>query len=70
MSAETKCLSWLGHKFQPRYSKSPPPDGVLDGIKTNVYGGEMILKAYTGETYEGDICVRCGAVVNKRQPTT
>lgn len=65
-----KCTSWSGHKFEARYSYS----GLLGDIKFTAVNGEGIRLANAIElnrsvqktTYERDICVRCGMVVEKK----
>lgn len=61
-----KCTSWLGHKFEARYSYSPVAG------KYNVEGGssahiQAMADKMRQQTYQHDICVRCGHVV-PRQP--
>lgn len=63
MSETQKCTSWLGHKFEARYSRYLP-----DGLAAGDYEGtEAGLREYMETiktvTYECDVCVRCGQVV-------
>lgn len=59
-----KCTSWLGHKFEGRYSTTPPPENILAGLEGNapIVVNEL-LKTMSAKTYERDICVRCGVTV-------
>lgn len=62
-----KCTSWRGHKFEGRYSKTAA--GGWPKFDTN--SREMaakVLDATRNVTYERDICVRCGHVIEKAQP--
>jgi hypothetical protein len=53
-----KCTSWLGHKYEARYSKTfPNGQFQMEG------GSVRALEATKNVTYERDICVRCGHVV-------
>jgi len=63
MSAVGKCTSWLGHRFVPRYSSRPPNLSVqqIDKIWWQM-GAERAALTRPVETYECDVCVRCGAV--------
>lgn len=64
-----KCTSWLGHRFEARYSTVAPPDSIsevmasLDG--NTAYAGKLILDGLTSHHYAGDVCTRCGYVVNR-----
>lgn len=65
----SRCTSWLGHKFVPRYSTTHTETSFSKKI-----GGDVIsLAQLTGplgiernklvlinHIYQGDICVRCG----------
>lgn len=65
MAETPKCKSWLGHKFEGRFSTEPPPiDSVneFDGTNRWMY---ILFDALTKRTYECDICVRCGHKVMK-----
>lgn len=58
-----KCTSWRGHKFEARYSKTaahawPKFDTNSQSMAT------LILDATRNVTYECDICVRCGHVID------
>lgn len=69
MSDVPKCTSIWGHKFEARYSKGP---AVGHGKISLGYAESEavcdVLEAYRQVTYEADICVRCGHVV-ERKPT-
>ncbi len=58
-----KCTSWRGHKFEGRYSSQP--DATLSAFQVQVFAKDMPLLV-TKRTYERDICVRCGATVEKK----
>lgn len=62
-----KCTSWLGHKFEARYSTEPPAEDVLAGLEGNAaLVVNELLKTMSKRTYEADICVRCGFVVEHK----
>lgn len=62
------CQSFWGHRFEPRYSYEKLPgqygpreiSGCMDAEQM-----ETFLRANQNKTYHGDVCVRCGQVVNK-----
>lgn len=62
-----RCTSWRGHKFEPRYSLGLPPSLAADVLDQFPYisldAERNLTKA--PKTYERDICVRCGATVEK-----
>jgi hypothetical protein len=63
MSETPRCTSWLGHKFEGRYSKVR-----LGDIELSVAAGitPALVDALTDKTtYERDICTRCGVTVEK-----
>lgn len=62
MSVTVKCTSWLGHKFEARYTLTPPEPQRLNGTNGGV---ARYIASMTKRTYERDICVRCGMVVPK-----
>lgn len=64
MGVVGKCTSWLGHHFEPRYSKGPAVHGK---VSFNQFYSDMedVLERYRPVTYERDVCVRCGATVEK-----
>jgi hypothetical protein len=60
-----KCASWMGHKFEARYSKGAVP---LASFKQNAATAEEVtatLDGFREITYERDICIRCGYVIEK-----
>lgn len=62
-----KCTSWLGHRFVGRYSTSGAPPGSLDGLKIDgLQAIKATVDALRSTTYERDVCVRCGATVEKK----
>ena len=58
-----KCTSWLGHRFEPRYSLTPP---VLTkvGPADDARGTLLVIESLTKREYAGDVCTRCGCIVN------
>ncbi len=65
MNAVPKCLSRWGHKFEGRYSTG---SAVLpDDLKVSLLVDSLtsIYSQFRPITYERDICVRCGATVEK-----
>lgn len=61
-----KCTSWLGHRFMPRYSTTPVrmTETMLQALFWAAYSDRRNLTA-PRKTYECDICVRCGHVVDR-----
>jgi hypothetical protein len=61
-----KCTHWRGHKFEPRYSSTPTP-GVSIGKETGSGRAaiDAMLRFRCTVTYERDVCVRCGATIEK-----
>ena len=56
-----KCTSWLGHKFEPRYSKGPSRFRVESMCESAFIEA---AEKYRTITYAGDVCTRCGCIVN------
>jgi len=66
LNAAPKCTSWLGHNFKARYStKLPSFAGCKDPDGAAVIA---IIEHAEDKTYEGDVCTRCGHVVNRPTP--
>lgn len=68
MSDLPKCKSWLGHKFAARYSAGAavlPPN-----LKVSIAVDSLasIYERFRPVTYERDVCVRCGATVERPSP--
>ncbi len=65
MIPASPCTSWLGHKFEERISSEPlegdHPAYKAEGIVAILAQVRLRCKV----TYERDICVRCGATVEK-----
>lgn len=57
-----RCTSIWGHRFVARYSVVPQPLGNLNGPAVALV---EIVKVSTTRRYEGDVCVRCGAIAQK-----
>lgn len=62
-----KCKSWLGHKFEARYSKGEPRElSYNDNVLALSSGNPTeFVDRFRLSTYERDICVRCGWTVPK-----
>jgi hypothetical protein len=60
-----ECKSWMGHKFEGRFSYESPGDLKLDGFRGTSAQYKTMVRALQNETYERDICVRCGYVIEK-----
>ncbi len=58
-----KCLSRLGHKFQPRYDSYLPAHITHMRARGWDEPTDMMEAAKT-KMYRGDVCVRCGCIVN------
>lgn len=58
-----KCSTWLGHKFEGRYSKGPARSPDFEGAAIALI---ELAEKFRTVTYEGDVCTRCGCVVNER----
>ena len=64
----TKCTSWLGHRFEPRYSTTPKnllPKDMGELFWLDWRDRERLTQPT--RTYECDVCVRCGHVVQQPQ---
>lgn len=61
-----KCTSWLGHKFVARYSTKPHVMTPAQ-IDQMFWLGSEDRRRMTRpiETYERDICVRCGCTLER-----
>lgn len=54
--------TWLGHKFEARYSKT----AAHDVPKLTGRGRlEDVLEPFRDVTYERDICIRCGHTIER-----
>lgn len=54
---------WIGGcRFEPRYDLSPADLSRFETLSGNVAGSFM--EKLRAKTYRGDVCVRCGSVVN------
>ena len=67
-----KCSSWFGHRFEPRYTTEesgwpmPSLGGQFADLTITTKGIDMKdLQPASKRTYYGDVCVKCGAVVNR-----
>jgi hypothetical protein len=59
----------FGHKYQPRYSKTIPAGA---NVKHGAFEGPIaayaaMLDGFKNITYAGDVCERCGHVVNRKE---
>jgi hypothetical protein len=64
-----KCTSWLGHKFEARYSSRPTT--LASPKMQELFWLSMDDRKRLTQpirTYECDVCTRCGHVVQKVQP--
>jgi hypothetical protein len=66
MGEVAKCTSWRGHKFEGRYTKGPATIPSLLKVSIVVDSLASIYERFRPVTYERDICVRCGATVEKQ----
>lgn len=59
---------WFGHKFKPRYSLSEPTVEIKINSTTDVDADDAaaMLEASKRKTYHGDVCTRCGNLVNSQ----
>jgi len=60
-----KCQSFWGHRFEPRYSYGGSRGDLSAKGAYSVEDFERQVRAMQAQTYHGDVCVRCGAIVNK-----
>lgn len=67
MTETPKCRSWLGHKFEARYSSSRPHIAYDALFWIGSYRVAEVLEASKTHVYQHDICVRCGFVVERRR---
>lgn len=64
MTDAPKCKSWFGHKFEARYSLGPARSlSETELFWLMGYDRLPAIKASRRQTYECDVCVRCGHVV-------
>jgi hypothetical protein len=64
-----KCTSIWGHKFVARYSSAPGRRLSQDELFWLPYTQRSeVIAAGIKRTYEHDICVRCGHVVEHKTP--
>lgn len=60
-----KCTSWLGHKFKARYSVAPGRRLSEQELFWTPYTHRLAaIEATVKRTYVGDVCTRCGCIVN------
>lgn len=63
-----KCTSWRGHKFEARYSTGPGRKLTEPEMwHAWPYDLTTLSEKTRRKTYECDVCVRCGHVVQKPQ---
>jgi len=64
--SETKCTSWLGHRFEARYSVTNAALSHLIEHATSIESlPNSTIQSMQDRHYERDICVRCGFAVEK-----
>jgi hypothetical protein len=62
-----KCTHRLGHKFEGRYSVRPGKMPSSEELFWTGYStSTQLIKAAVVKTYERDVCVRCGHVIEKK----
>lgn len=54
---------FFGHKYKARYDTSMPGGWTLE------HGNVDIVKAFRKIVYRGDVCQRCGDIVNNETTT-
>jgi hypothetical protein len=54
----------LGHAYRPRYSESAPTIKRVNELYDEALLPK-IVEASKSRTYHGDVCTRCGDVVNR-----
>ena len=66
MAETPKCSSWLGHKFEARYSITNPAlrELIARAAKIDTFYPESMQD----KEYVCDICTRCGHVVERKTP--
>jgi hypothetical protein len=68
VTAVPKCTSWRGHKFEARYSSRPGRMPSPEQLFWVGYSLQLdVVNASRIQTYECDVCVRCGHVVQQPQ---
>lgn len=65
MSDVPKCSSWLGHKFEGRFTEHRACIWEVEEISS-----DLIEAMRSRSIYERDICVRCGWTVEKQTTKT
>lgn len=62
-----KCIGWSGHRFEARYDKGSVQGAPSMNFRESVDadGLALVLEQYRPITYVRDICIRCGATVEK-----
>ena len=63
-----KCTSWRGHRFEARYSTRPivlPAQKMQELLWLSMDDLKRLTEPV--RTYECDVCVRCGHVVQKAE---
>lgn len=67
MTDMPKCASWLGHKYEGRFTLEPA-SREMPGDMWALFPKEAkgASEASRRRLYERDICVRCGHVIERR----
>lgn len=68
MTMIPKCTSWLGHRFEGRFSSKVPDNWGGSSFDGTASGYAKMADAVRENTYECDVCVRCGHVVRPSPP--
>lgn len=69
-----KCTSWRGHRFEARYSTgtAPKPPAFEDLGVASISEASFLewaeLHTKQPRTYERDVCIRCGATIERAPP--
>jgi hypothetical protein len=58
-----KCTSWLGHKFEARFDIKPYPGANF--LRASADATVKVINAQATRTYVRDVCVRCGATIER-----
>lgn len=69
----TKCTSWMGHRFVARYSEYEPQlsdesAAIIQGLAFSDYRMKAFADAKR-RVYERDVCVRCGVTIERATST-
>lgn len=57
----------FGHEYEPRYSTTPPDGFSFGPFKGSADAYTAAVDAWKVRQYHGDVCKRCGHVVNEQK---